>query len=116
MKQVKTIRQDIVASIQCIFIEQEASQLALDHWPRGGPDLAGVGKEDWAKAGPGLLLLTWPRVGPDIVRGRCHHWPRPGPELACLGKPPPLGQAWLRTGPAWKTLARPGLMVWSGVG
>jgi hypothetical protein len=39
------------------------SQLALDHWPRGGPGLAGVGKEDWVKAGmPGLALL-WPALG-----------------------------------------------------
>jgi hypothetical protein len=39
------------------------TQLALDHWPRGGPDLAGVGKEDWSKALMPGLALPWPALG-----------------------------------------------------
>jgi hypothetical protein len=67
-----------------VTVESSPGSKALDRWPRGGPDLAGVGKEDWhAMAGPtlasslpllararpaSLLMLTWPRAG--IVRGQ----------------------------------------------
>jgi hypothetical protein len=98
-----------------------SAQLALDHWPRHGNrqrPMACQGRPNpgqlWATASQDQARYCSPSPGLAPWDRQCHHWPR---ELAWLGKPPSLGQAWLRARPAGQTSnCQPPLgQKWSGV-